>query len=240
MSESPQALLQVTDLVTGYGKKQVLNGVTLDVQPGEILAVIGHNGAGKSTLLRSVFGLLDVWKGTVKLHGREATGSTPAAMLKGGLAYVPQGNRVFTELTVRENLEVLGGGLDGNRGLSGAVETVLEYYPALRGRLRQRASVLSGGEKQMLALGGVLIRKPRLLLLDEPSLGLSPRLAAEAFARIRRISETEGVSVLIVEQKVRSVLQIADRVCALRTGRVSYFGHASALMDEDRLRAVYL
>jgi ABC-type branched-subunit amino acid transport system ATPase component len=232
--------LNVDALVTGYGKKQVVNGVTLDVASGAIVALIGHNGAGKTTLLKAIFGLLPVWKGQVVLEGRVIESPNPRTLLGLGVAYVPQGNRVFTDLTVYENLEMGGVTLPNGALLKERIERVLTLFPALQSRLRQRAGTLSGGEKQMLAFGNALILLPRLLLLDEPSLGLSPPLVAETLGRIQQICRDSGAAVLIVEQKVREVLRIAQRVYVLRNGLVSFSGHTDALRDDAKLREVYL
>ncbi len=240
MTTSAQSLLRVDSLVTGYGKKQILNGVSLEVEPGEIVALIGHNGAGKSTLLKAVFGLLRVWSGQVFYDGRVLNGATPRDLLRSGMAYVPQGNRVFSDLTVRENLEMGGVTLPRKELLKAGIERALTLFPALRERLRQRAGTLSGGEKQMLALANALIVSPRMLLLDEPSLGLAPPMVTEALGRIQQISRDSNVSVLIVEQKVREVLKVAQRVCVLRMGRVSFAGPSEELKDDAKLREVYL
>jgi len=233
-------LLEVEGLVSGYGKKQVLNGVNIEVMPGEIVALIGHNGAGKSTLLKTVFGLLPAWTGLMRLEGKCMTLPTPGKMLRLGVCYVPQGNRVFTDLTVRENLELGGVTVPGNTRLNDGIDRVLTLFPRIKPRLRQRAGSLSGGEKQMLALANALILSPRLLLLDEPSLGLAPPLVADALSHIQEINRGSGVTVLIVEQKVREVLKIAQRVYVLRNGQVSFSGSTDELRDDVKLREVYL
>lgn len=233
-------LLLADALVTGYGKKQVLNGVSLDVAFGEIVALIGHNGAGKSTLLKAVFGLLPLWQGQVTLDGKPLNSHTPRELLRTGVAYVPQGNRVFTDLTVRENLEMGGVTVSDKTRLNEGIDRALTLFPALRPRLRQRAGTLSGGEKQMLALANALVVSPRLLLLDEPSLGLAPQAVAVALSYIRQINRDSGVTFLIVEQKVREALKIARRVYVLRNGLVSFSGPTDALADDAKLREVYL
>jgi len=235
----PANLLVIADLVAGYGKKKVLNGVSIDVPRGEIIALIGHNGAGKSTVLKAIFGLLPIWDGRVLLAGEPAP-ARPRKLLEMGVSYLPQGNRVFTDLTVRENLRLSSRTLLDTPRADAASERILELFPALEDRLEQRAGTLSGGEKQMLALANALVLSPRLLLLDEPSLGLAPPLVREAFQRLRKISATLGATVLIVEQKVREVLKIAHYVYVLRTGRVSFSGPAAELSDEAILRRVYL
>jgi len=240
LPEETNSLLRVESLVAGYGKKEVLRGVSLDVARGEIVALIGHNGAGKSTLLKATFGLLPIWRGHVTLDGRKVNVPSPRRFLRAGVTYVPQGNRVFADLTVLENLEMGGVTLRDRARLRDSVDRMLTAFPALRSRIRQRAGTLSGGEKQMLALATGLITSPRLLLLDEPSLGLAPPLVTEALTRIQTISRDLGAGVLIVEQKVREVLRIAHRVCVLRNGMVSYSGVAASLRDEMKLREVYL
>jgi len=237
-SES-RLLLGVRGLVTGYGKKQVLNGVSLEVSAGEIVALVGHNGAGKSTLLKAAFGLLPIWQGQVSLDGKALNAPNPREMLRAGVAYVPQGNRVFTDLTVRENLEVAGTALPNKASRNEGIERGLGLFPALRPRLRQRAGTLSGGEKQLLALANALVVAPRLLLMDEPSLGLAPQLVTEALRHVQEINRDSGVTVLIVEQKVREVLKISGRVYVLRTGSITFSGPAGTL-DDDALRRVYL
>lgn len=238
--EKQNGFFRVENLITGYGKKQVVNGVNLSLVRGEIVALIGHNGARKSTLLKAVFGLIPIWQGQVVFDGKQVAKPVPRELLRAGVAYVPQGNRVFTDLTVRENLEMGGITLPNQKAMKDGIERVFTLFPTLKDRLKQRAGTLSGGEKQMLALGNALIVSPRVLLLDEPSLGLAPPLVSEALGRISQISRDNGVTVLIVEQKVREVLKIANRVCVLRNGRVSFTGIADELKDDAKLREVYL
>ena len=233
-------LLAVESLVTGYGKKEIVRGVSLDVGTGEIVALIGHNGAGKSTLLKALFGLLAIWRGMVRLDGQVVRSLDPRALLRMGVAYVPQGNRVFADLTVRENLEIGGVTLRDKDRLRNGIDRTLSLFPALTPRLRQRAGTLSGGEKQMPALARGLVTEPRLLFLDEPSLGLAPPLVTDALSHIQQVNRDAQVSVLIVEQKVRQVLKIAHRVYVLRNGEVSFTGPSASLSDDTRLREVYL
>jgi len=240
LGKTPRALLTVRDLVTGYGKKQVLNAVSLEVGAAEIVALIGHNGAGKSTLLKVIFGMLPIWTGEVGLEERNFRGVGPTEMLRSGVAYVPQGNRVFTEMTVRENLEMGGVTLRGKEQVKHGIERAIVLFPALAPLMRRRAGSLSGGEKQMLALSMGLMTKPRLLLLDEPSLGLAPPLVSQALGYTHSLNERDGVAILIVEQKVREVIKIADRVIVLRNGRVTFQGPAPDLRNDYRLREVYL
>jgi branched-chain amino acid transport system ATP-binding protein len=226
-------------LVTGYGKKQVLNGVTVDVLAGEIVALVGHNGAGKSTLLKAVFGLLPIWEGKISLDGKTVNSPDPRRLLSAGVSYVPQGNRVFTDLTVRENLEIAGITVANKARLKEGIDPVLALFPALSPRLKQRAGTLSGGEKQMLALANALVVSPRLLLADEPSLGLAPQLVSGALRHIQDLNRNHKVTILIVEQKVREVLKIAQRVYVLRNGQITYGGPTETL-DDAKLREVYL
>ena len=239
-AEGPPKLLEVITLTTGYGKKRVVADVSLDVGVGEIVTLIGHNGAGKSTLLKAIFGLLPIWNGSILLEGNRLQSLKPRDLLRLGVVYVPQGNRVFTELSVRENLEVTAVVLgDKNRTREG-VDLALGLFPSLKPRLRQRAATLSGGEKQMLALAGAIALSPRLLLLDEPSLGLAPLMVTEILSHIQQIASRHRLAALIVEQKVREVLTIAQRVYVLRSGSVSFAGPAQALQDDVNLRRVYL
>lgn len=232
-------LLKVETLVAGYGKKQVLNGVSLNVAAGEVVALIGHNGAGKSTLLKAVFGLLPIWEGKVSLDGETLNSPNPRKLLTAGVSYVPQGNRVFADLTVGENLEIGGITIPNKARLKEGVARVLALFPALLPRLRHRAGTLSGGEKQMLALANALVVSPRFLLADEPSLGLAPQLVSGALHYIQDLNRNHKVTILIVEQKVREVLKIAHRVYVLRNGQVSFDGSTAAL-DDAKLRQVYL
>jgi branched-chain amino acid transport system ATP-binding protein len=227
-------------LATGYGRKQVVNGVSLSVDSSEVVALIGHNGAGKSTLLKALFGLLPIWAGQIVLDGEVLKTVNPRRLLRSGIAYVPQGNRVFNDLTVRENLKLGAVTLPNESVASEGVARALRLFPALKSRYHQHAGTLSGGEKQMLALGNALVLFPRLLLLDEPSLGLAPPLISQALNRIKELSLDSGTAVLIVEQKVREVLKIANRVYVLRNGRVSFSGPAENLFDDAKLREVYL
>lgn len=240
MAEDEGVLLKVEGLVTGYGKRLVLDGVSLTVRPGEIVALIGHNGAGKSTLLKAVFGLVPIWRGCIAIDGLFVNAPHPRDLLRSGVAYVPQGNRVFAELSVRENLEISGRML-GDVRLDERIRGAFTWFPGLSGRLGQPAGALSGGEKQMLALANALILSPRLLLLDEPSLGLAAGSTARTLERIRNISETKGTGVLVVEQKVREVLSVARQAVVLRNGRISFSGSAQELReDEAKLREVYI
>jgi len=241
LADEKPALLRVSSLVTGYGNMQVLNGISAEVIAGEIVALIGHNGAGKSTLLKTVFGLLPIWRGQVIYDGQPLDSTEPRDLLRRGMAYIPQGNRVFTDLTVRENLEIGGVTLPSKQERNQGIERALTLFPLLRERLGQRAGTLSGGEKQMLALANALVLSPRLLLLDEPSLGLAPNLIGEALDCIKQLNRDKDMTILIVEQKVREVLGICHRVYCLKLGKVSYSGPPEELRnDNTKLKQVFL
>ncbi|MGB2781446.1 MAG: ABC transporter ATP-binding protein [Phycisphaerae bacterium] len=232
-------MLEIRDLETGYGKKQVVFGLSLTVRQGEIVALIGPNGAGKSTVLKSVCGVLPVWRGNVLLDGSSIMGATTAQTVAKGVAFAPQGNRVFGNLTVLENLAIGGHGLP-KRELSERTQSMLEFFPLLKNRARNGAAQLSGGERQMLALARALMPKPRLLLLDEPSLGLSPSLVKAVFHKVSEINRETGVAVLIVEQKVREVLGIAGRVYGMRLGRMAISDTSEKMFAGDTLKQLFL
>jgi len=233
-------MLTIEQLDAGYNKKQVLFGLSLEVRQGEIVALIGPNGAGKSTVLKAVCGLIRAWNGQITFNGELTNDSTPAKNVTRGITFCPQGSRVFHELSVQENLQI-GGFQLPSRDLAGRIDEALGLFPTLRDRLKQQAGKLSGGEQQMLAMARALIPKPRLLMVDEPSLGLSPNLVRDVFETIVRINRETGVAVLIVEQKVREVLGVAQRVYSLKLGRVAFDGLASELRDNrDKLRELFL
>ena len=212
-------LLQIRDLEAGYDKKPVLHGVSLEMSPGEIVALLGPNGAGKSTLLKAIFGLVKATRGTITFRGREIQDRNPSDNVGDGLSYVLQGSRVFTELSVRENLEVGGHMLPPNE-VKARIEEVLLLFPDLRPLQRRNAATLSTGEKQLLAMARALMLKPTLLLADEPSLGLGPRLAHAALMHLRDLNQRSGTGILLVEQNVREALAVAQRVYVLRLGRI--------------------
>lgn len=232
-------MLKVNELHTGYGKKPVLFGLSLEVAKDEIVAIIGPNGAGKSTILKAICGLIPVWDGKITFEDSCINGSTPAKNVKRGITFCPQGNRVFDELSVNENLQI-GGIYLKKKELAVRIDDVLQLFPMLKDRLKQNAGTLSGGEQQMLALGRALIPRPRLLLLDEPSLGLYPNLISTAFERIQQVNRERGTAVLIVEQKVRKVLKICHRVYGVKLGKVAFDGLPDELIGHKELRQVFL
>lgn len=233
-------MLEISELETGYGKKQVLFGLSMLVRQGEVIALIGPNGAGKSTVLKAVCGLISAWKGEIRFVGSSTNGTTPAQSVARGITFVPQGSRVFHNLTVMENLKV--GAFQLQREVAQErIAQVLEFFPILRERIRYDAGTLSGGEQQMLALARALVPKPKLLMLDEPSLGLSPNLVGNVFERIVEVNRENGVSILIVEQKVREALEICNRVYSMRLGKVAFEGHPDELRhDRSKLKQLFL
>ncbi len=233
-------MLKIRKLETGYGKKQVLFGLSMDVQEGEIVALIGPNGAGKSTVLKAICGLIPIWKGDIRFNGTPSHGTTPAKNVARGITFAPQGSRVFFDLTVMENLEV-GGFQLPRKEVKERIEQVLELFPVLKKRTRQDAGKLSGGEQQMVAIARALIPRPKLLMLDEPSLGLSPNLVKLVFEKISEIKCETGISILIVEQKVREVLENCNKVYSLKLGKVAFEGSPEELRkDKVKLKQLFL
>ncbi len=232
-------MLEVHNLDAGYGRVRVLRGVSLTVPAGKIVALLGANGAGKTTLMRAICGLASIQAGTVTLAGKATTGRAPEALVRDGLVLVPQGRLLFGDMTVRENLEMGAFTVAGRETWDAQLSRVEVLFPILRERAHQPAGLLSGGEQQMLAVARALMSSPRCLLLDEPSLGLSPKAFGTIIEAIRRING-EGIPVLIAEQNVRRVLRLADYVYVLETGRIELEGKSEQLMADDRIRASYL
>ena len=231
-------LLEIRGLRGGYGRVEVLRGVDLQVDAGEIVALLGSNGAGKSTLNRMVCGLVPTWAGSVRFDGRDLTGAHYRDVVKAGLIQVPEGRKVFPNLSVLENLE-LGSFTRARERRAANVEKMFHIFPRLRERMTQHAGTMSGGEQQMLAIARGLMAEPVLLILDEPSLGLSPLLVEEMFTLIRELRDG-GLAVLLVEQNVGQSLEIADRAYVLENGSVRFSGKPDELLDSDELRRAYL
>jgi len=231
-------MLDVRGLRAGYGAIEVLRGVDLAVSAGEIVALLGSNGAGKSTLNNNVSGLYRPFAGSIRFDGQDIAGAPSTRIVEAGLVQVPEGRRVFPNLTVRDNLE-LGSYRRGKPARARNLERVLATFPRLSERLAQPAGTLSGGEQQMLAIGRGLMGEPRLLILDEPSLGLSPLLVEEMFALIGRLN-AEGLAILLVEQNVVQSLAIAHRAYVLENGRIALSGKAAELAEHPELRKSYL
>lgn len=240
MTEVEKSLLAVESICGGYGRKEILTAVSLELKAGEIISLIGHNGSGKSTLLKLIFGLLPLRRGRIILDGQPLSHPTPQFMLRSGIVYSPQSNHVFSDLTVQENLAIGTIPITGKRAAQERIEESLNFFPKLKSKLSLSAGRLSGGEKQMLSLARALIIKPRILLLDEPSLGLTPSLVSHVFRLIHDISEGSNTTMLIAEQKVREVLKISDRTCVLRNGVVSFYGSFDNPSDLTKLKEVYL
>jgi branched-chain amino acid transport system ATP-binding protein len=232
-------MLEITDLTTRYGAVTALDKVTFTARAGEITAVLGANGAGKTTLLRTVSGLVRPSGGAVTFAGHDLL-RTPADRMPGlGLAHVPEGRGVITELTVEENLRLGGLGRQG-RVSSGDLDRIYDLFPVLGDRRAAQANTLSGGERQMLVIGRALMAAPTMLLLDEPSLGLAPRIVSQIFTLVRGLVRSEGLSVLLVEQNARSALGIADQGIVLNVGRLVVRDDAATLAADDQLRHAYL
>lgn len=234
-----EAILEVKGLVAGYGKKKAVHGIDLTLHKGETLLVLGHNGAGKTTLMQAIFGLNPVMSGRVLFEGRDITGRNPARNVADGIAFVPQGHGIFASLTVRDNLE-LGAFVEHDRArVDKHLEDVFSMFPILRERANQIAGTFSGGQKQMLAIGMALMHGPRVLILDEPSIGLAPNLVDRVMKSVDEIKRRFSASIIIVEQNVKYSLPIAERVVVLKTGGIVYEGDPEPLMDHQKLIAFF-
>jgi len=231
------SLLEVKDVVSGYGEMEILHGVSIRVEKGEIVSIIGPNGAGKSTLMKTVFGLLRAWGGHVLFAGEEITRLTPERIVRKGLCYVPQENNVFSTLTVQENLEM--GAFIRDDDYRQRIEEIYELFPALKDRRNTRVGTLSGGMRQMVALGRALMLDPKMLLLDEPSAGLAPLVVEMIFERIRAINR-QGVTFLIVEQNARKALENSHRGYVLVDGQNRLEGAGQALLADEQIGELFL
>lgn len=233
------ALLEVTDLKVYYGVIQAIKGISFEVNQGEVVALIGANGAGKTTTLHTLSGLLPAKEGKIVFDGKDITKTPPHKIVSMGMAQVPEGRRVFQQLSVLENLK-LGAYTRSNKAeVSETLERVYERFPRLKERKNQVAGTLSGGEQQMLAMGRALMSKPRLILMDEPSMGLSPLLVSEIFDIIEEIRNS-GTTVLLVEQNAKKALSIADRAYVLETGNITLSGPAEQLINDESVKKAYL
>jgi branched-chain amino acid transport system ATP-binding protein len=233
------ALLEVKDLYVSYGAIRALHGVSFHVDEGEVVTLIGANGAGKSTTLRTISSLLPVDRGEIIYDGEAITGAEASTIVRQGLIQVPEGRRIFSPLTVRENLEMGAFTRTDKAEIEETMEYVFHLFPRLKERVAQTGGTLSGGEQQMLAVGRALMAKPRLLLMDEPSMGLAPILVEEIFDIIKEISQ-EGVTILLVEQNAHMALSVANRGYVLETGSIQLEGSASELAENPQVRAAYL
>ena len=233
------ALLTIENLSVHYGAIRALHGVSISVEPGEIVTLIGANGAGKSTTLRAVSGLVKPSGGTITFNGKNLAGWAPHKILRLGLAQVPEGRGIFPNLTVDENLDLGAFARTDRKNIGGDRERVFALFPRLKERLDQRAGTLSGGEQQMLAIGRALLARPRLLLLDEPSLGLAPQLVQTIFKIIREINAS-GTTIFLVEQNAHMALRVAHRAYVLEVGSVVMQGDARQLAVSDEVKKAYL
>jgi len=231
-------MLEVNEIRSGYGSVEVLRGVDLDIKTGEIVALLGSNGVGKTTFSAVLSGLVKPWSGTVRFKDEEIQGFGEQAIVDRGLIHVPEGRHVFPNLSVRENLE-LGSYRRGRANRAENLEHVVDVFPRLKERFAQKAGTLSGGEQQMLAIGRGMMAEPELLILDEPSIGLSPLLVEEMFDLIKRLN-SDGLTILLVEQNVLQSMEIASRAFVMENGEIRLSGKASELMDDPELQRSYL
>ena len=231
-------MLKVNDLHVYYGSIHAVKGVSFEVNEGEVVTLIGANGAGKSTVLNTVSGLLHPRAGSIEFEGTDLKGVPPHKILSRGLAQVPEGRHVFLQMTVEENLE-MGAYTQPKSGIADGIADVYRRFPRLEERRKQTAGTLSGGEQQMLAIGRALMCKPKMLLLDEPSMGLSPLLVQEIFSIIHDVNQS-GVTILLVEQNAKMALAISDRAYVLETGTITLSGDAQELLNDTRVKKAYL
>lgn len=233
------ALLEIKDLEVNYGVIKAIKGVSFDVNEGEIIALIGANGAGKTTILHTITGLIQAKKGSIVFDGKELTKTPPHKIVSMGMAHVPEGRRIFQQLSVLENLKLGAYNRKDKSEIASTLKMVYERFPRLEERKNQVAGTLSGGEQQMLAMGRALMSKPRIILMDEPSMGLSPLLVSEIFDIIKVINES-GTTVLLVEQNAKKALSIADRAYVLETGNITLSGDAKDLINDESVKKAYL
>ncbi len=233
------ALLTVQDLNVYYGNVHALKGISLQVEPGEIVTLVGANGAGKSTTLRTISGLLRPQQGEIHFEGARLDNLPAHRIVDAGISHAPEGRKVFATLTVQENLNMGAYSRNDKQGIEESRQRVFRLFPRLKERQRQVAGTLSGGEQQMLAIGRALMSRPKLLMLDEPSLGLAPMLVRAIFDTVREINQ-QGITVLLVEQNARAALRLADRAYVLETGQIALSGTASELLRSERVRKAYL
>ena len=233
------AMLEIKDLCVNYGVIKALKGITFEVNEGEVIALIGANGAGKTTTLHTITGLLNARSGSIVLDGKDITKTPAHKIVKMGIAHVPEGRRIFQNLTVLDNIRLGAFTRKDKDGIAQDVEKVYKLFPRLEERKNQVAGTLSGGEQQMLAMGRALMSKPRIVVMDEPSMGLSPILVSEIFDIIQSIRQ-QGTTVLHVEQNAKKALSIADRAYVLETGKIVLSGKASDLINDESVKKAYL
>ena len=232
-------MIKIDDLVVSYGGIEALKGISLEVPSGKIVTLVGANGAGKSTTLKSIVGLVKPKSGTIDYEGTDLTKIKTEGMVKEGIALVPEGRRVFSDLTVLENLKIGAYTRKDSKGIAEDLEKVYSLFPRLKERTWQVSGTLSGGEQQMLAIGRALMSRPRLIMMDEPSLGLAPIIVKELFGIIKRINE-EGMTVLLIEQNANAALKIADIGYIMETGKITLTGTGKELLNNEEIKKAYL
>jgi branched-chain amino acid transport system ATP-binding protein len=234
------SVLEVNNIETYYGPIMAIRGISFKVERGKIVTILGANGAGKTTILKTVSGVMDPQKGTVSFEGRAIQGMDPDRVMRLGLSHVPEGREVFPFLSVRENLNMGAYARKDPDGVAKDLDMVYDYFPVLKARAEQRAGQLSGGEQQMLAISRALMARPRMMLLDEPSLGLSPKLVKDIFEIIGRINKEQGVTVLLVEQNANMALHLADYGYVLEVGRIVMEDTCERLLEKEDIKEFYL
>ena len=233
------AILDVKNLVGGYGRMTILNGTTFSVPRGSITTIIGPNGAGKSTVFKAIFGLLKLREGKIVFKGRDVTGLSPRALLAAGICYVPQGRNIFAELSVRHNIELGAVAAERDIDLAARIEAALDKFPVLRKKANQQASTLSGGEQKQLEIARGLLLDPALVLVDEPSIGLSPLMVQQTFAILKQLRDA-GVTILLIEQNARSALEISDFGIVLELGQTRIVDRAERILNDPRIGELFL
>jgi branched-chain amino acid transport system ATP-binding protein len=234
-----EPILTLSNVVSGYGKMTILDGISARIRRGAITTVIGPNGAGKSTMFKTVFGLLAARDGRIEFDGRDTTNLAPRRMLDAGMCYVPQGRNIFPELSVRHNLELGGVALGDQSRLPERIEAMMQRFPVLREKADAQASTLSGGQQKLLELARGLLLDPKLMLIDEPSIGLSPQLVQEVFAILGEL-RAKGVTILLIEQNARQALQISDYGLVLEQGKARIEGTAASILADERIAQLFL
>jgi branched-chain amino acid transport system ATP-binding protein len=238
MSTSEYAL-SLADVVSGYGKMTILNGTTANIRRGKITTVIGPNGAGKSTMYKTVFGLLPVRQGRITFEGRDTTNWSPRKMLDAGMCYVPQGRNIFPELTVKHNLELGGVALSDQSGLAKRIDAMMQRFPMLQEKANAQASTLSGGQQKLLEVARGLLLDPKLILIDEPSIGLSPLMVQDVFAILKSLRD-QGVTILLIEQNAKQALQMSDYGLVLEQGQTRIEDTAANILNDARVAQLFL
>lgn len=239
MSNNSEILLQLQDISVHYGGVKALDGVDISLDEGEVIALIGPNGAGKSTILKTIFGLAPIKSGKVLWHEKSFIPISYQAVQK-GIAFIPQGRRVFTHLTVKENLEIGGFIVKNKNELKRRIDEVMEFFPILKQKRKEKSGALSGGQQQMLAFARGLMTDPKVLLLDEPSLGLAPKIVKEVFAKIKEINERHKTAIMVVEHNIKSLLEIANRAYILDKGKIVAKDTAQKFLESDILERVFM